>query len=306
MRPTDENQAGSTRPNLMSSRRAVGEDNILAMLERDSARRTGPRASNLRLACYGAAAAFAGILVGGVAWLAYDNHKSAERLQAGHDVLVAVPPVVAGADAPPLPVPPMLTAPPAAPLPAPAANAPRAAVIVDEPAPAVRTASSGLPPLVMLPRHEAAPSQARHAATPAPRPGKEMAKGSGKAAAKESAKESTKESAPSAGTAPARPRTVQAAARSGGDRKADKKADKKVDKTQRTAARAATPASQRGAAKTAANAARQRKPASAPPQVDSDVALISAIISQSERHRGEREAPPACNGAKCPPQQAQP
>ena len=307
MRPTDENQAGSTRPNLMSSRRAVGEDNILAMLERDSARRTGTRASNLRLACYGAAAAFAGILVGGVAWLAYDNHKTAERLQAGHDALVAVPPVVASADLPPQLSPPMLTAPAAAPAVPPAvapaaaqaADTSRAAVIVDGRAPAVRTAGSSLPPLVMLQPEETAPAQVRHALKPAPRLGKETPK--------ELTKAPTKESAQAAVTTPTKPRTVQAAARSSGDRKADKKkVNKHADKAQRTAARTAKTTPQRGAAKTAADATRQRKLASAPPQVDSDVALISAIISQSERHRGEREAAAACDGAKCPPKQTQP
>lgn len=268
MRPTDENQAGSTRPNLMSSRRAVGEDNILAMLERDSARRSGSRISTLRLVWYGAAAAFAGILAGGVAWLAYDNHKTAEQLQAGHDVLVAVPPVVADAGAPPQPAAPAL--------PAPAAEAPRAAVIVDEPAPAPRTASSALPPLVMLPRHEAV--AARAPAQSAPR--------------------ASRETAGATPATPARPRSGQAAA--GG------RGDKKADKAQRSAARAEKRAPQRSATRTAADTARQRKAASAPPQVDSDVALISAIIAQSERHRGEREAAAACEGAKCPPKPAQP
>jgi outer membrane biosynthesis protein TonB len=276
----------------MSSRRAVGEDNILAMLERDSARRSGTRASNLRLACYGAAAALAGILVGGVAWLAYDNHKTAEQLQTGHDTLVAVPPVVSSADALPQPAPPMLTAPPPAPATAPAlaaapdAQEPRAAVIVDEPAPPTRTADSALPPLVMLPPQETA--SARAAATPAPRPAKKPAN----------------HAAETAGTTPARSRAAPAAARA--DRKADTKAVKNADKAQRTAARPAKPAPQRSAARTAAATPRQRKAAAAPAQVDNDVALISAIISQSERHRGEREAPAACTGAKCPPKPAQP
>src|SRR5689334_18592833 len=84
VRPTDENQAGSTRPNLMSSRRGAGEENILAMLERDSARRNGSRMSGVRLAWYGAAAALAGVLAGGIAWLAWDNHKGVQELQARH------------------------------------------------------------------------------------------------------------------------------------------------------------------------------------------------------------------------------
>ncbi|MGX4640087.1 hypothetical protein [Massilia sp. SYSU DXS3249] len=293
----------------MSSRRTVGEDNILAMLERDSARRSGTRASNLRLACYGAAAAFAGILAGGVAWLAYDNHKSAADLQAGHDALVMVPPVVSNASPPPGATAPML--------PPPAAEAPRAAVIVDEPEPAPRTASnapaavpplvmlppqeaapartatktamqpaprvarsSALPPLVMLPRHEAAPART---VTPAPAPAPRLRKNA-------------------ASTSPAKPRTTQLAARG-----SERNADKKSDKAPRPAARAAKPAPTRSVAKAAASdTARQRKAAATAPQVDSDVALISAIIAQSERHRGEREAAAACSGTKCPSKPAQP
>ena len=56
MRPPDENQSPSMRPNLMSPRRlsTSGEDSILAMLEREPARKRGKGASgaavqNLRL-----------------------------------------------------------------------------------------------------------------------------------------------------------------------------------------------------------------------------------------------------------------
>ncbi|MFC5458971.1 hypothetical protein [Massilia niabensis] len=278
----------------MSSRRAVGEDNILAMLERDSARRTGTRASNLRLACYGAAAAFAGILVGGVAWLAYDNYKTAEQLQAGHDALVAVPPVVASAEALPQATPPMLTAPAPAPVAPAVAEPPRAAVIVDESAPPAGTAGSGVPPLVMLPPEDAAPARP---AQPAPRPVKETPR--------ETEKVTAKNTGQTAGKTPPKARATQTAAR-GSDRKVDKKANKSADKAKRVAARAAKPAPQRSTNKPAADTPRQRKASPAPAQVDNDVALISAIISQSERHRGEREAPADCKGAKCPPKPAQP
>ncbi|MEH6435955.1 hypothetical protein V7778_12890, partial [Massilia sp. DD77] len=76
MRPSDENQATSTRPNLMSASRPShgrpGEDSILAKLERDPARRRAPR-SPLRLFGYGAAAAVAVALTATLAWLAADS-----------------------------------------------------------------------------------------------------------------------------------------------------------------------------------------------------------------------------------------
>ncbi|MBQ5949671.1 hypothetical protein KBW98_19440, partial [Massilia sp. ST3] len=76
MRPSDEHQATSTRPNLMSASRPSlgrpGEDSILAKLERDPARRQGARAP-LRLFGYGAGAALAIALTATLAWLAADN-----------------------------------------------------------------------------------------------------------------------------------------------------------------------------------------------------------------------------------------
>ena len=265
MRPPDENQAASTRPNLMSSRRAAGEENILAMLERDAARRSGGRLSGMRLASYGAAAALAGILAGGVAWLAYDNPKPAQEMHAGREATpAAAPKVLADSALPPPPRP--------SPGPAPIVEAPRAAVIVDEAARRPQLAAAAVPPLVMLPPGEAAGAKP---APPAARPVQE----------------------------PPRPKVAKAeppAARA----VTTKKADKKAEKSPQPAIRSTKPALARApaAAKTRADtAARTRKtvakPTSAP--VDSDVALISAIISQSERHRGEREAQ-GCNAA-CPP-----
>ena len=144
---------------------------------------------------------------------------------------------------------------------------------------------------VVLPRQEAAP--VRVSAKPAPRAAKEPA-----------------QTARAGATTPAKPRSVQTAARGSAEKKTDKKvekkADKNVNKAQRTALRTAKTAPQRSSTKPAADAARQRKLASAAPQVDNDVALISAIISQSERHRSEREGATACKGAKCPPKPTQP
>jgi hypothetical protein len=254
----------------MSSRRGAGEENILAMLERDSARRIGIRMSGVRLASYGAAAALAGILAGGVAWLAYDNHKGAQELQARHDAAaVVVRPVMPDGALPP-PAAPVVVA-------APVVEAPRTAVIVDEPArKRDTTVAGGVPPLVMLPPQEL---NGAKPVAPAPR--------------------TIQEGVPAK---PAKPEPPRVAARSGGEKKSEKAA--------KPANRPAKPALARAAAAAKAKpeaATRARKPApGAEAPVDSDVALISAIIQQSERHRGEREAAGACNGAKCPPKTGRP
>lgn len=75
MRPPDENQSTSMRPNLISPRRssAGGEDSILAMLEREPARKRGQRNSGARLAWYGASAAVALALTGALVWMAANN-----------------------------------------------------------------------------------------------------------------------------------------------------------------------------------------------------------------------------------------
>ena len=273
MRPTDENQAGSTRPNLMSSRRGAGEENILAMLERDSARRMGPRMSGVRLASYGAAAALAGILAGGIAWLAYDNHKSAQELQAAHDapdvgVPVAMPDPVLPPQAPPA----VAAAHPV--------DAPRTAVIVDESArKRDTTVASAVPPLVMLPPEEVKGTKPPPAARP------------------------VQDSVQPEPAAPTRPEPARTVAR------VEKKADKAAAKPASRPAKPAKPVQARKAATTAAatkakakadNTAQARKSAEAP--VDSDVALISAIIQHSERHRGES----SCTGPKCPSKPARP
>jgi len=297
VRPTDENQAASTRPNLMSSRRGAGEDNILAMLERDSARRPGGRMSGVRLASYGAAAALAGILAGGVAWLAYDNHKAAQDLQARHDATTsAAPTVLADASLPPLP--------PPSPGPSPIVEAPRSAVIVDESArrpdapaaPATPAASDGVPPLVMLPPAEAAGAKPT---LPPPRLVQEVAP---PAAAKSAPPPVAPRIAAEKKAEPAAPRVASA-------KKAEKAAEKKTDKAPKLASRTAKAAPARAgvpakgriepAVRTRqVNAKSSVKAADA--ALDTDVALISAIISHDERHRGEREAAGSCS-AKCPP-----
>jgi hypothetical protein len=73
VRPTDENQDGSTRPNLLSGgrRRIADDNNILARLERDSVRQALGNRS--RAAWHVAAAALVLLLVLFVAWVAYQN-----------------------------------------------------------------------------------------------------------------------------------------------------------------------------------------------------------------------------------------
>ena len=110
MRPTDEDQSGSRRPNLMSStRRTASETNILAMLDRHESGGPGRRLlRGLRgvpaMAWYGAAGVLVVALVGSLAWLARDSGppSSADSGLAG--VTPSRPAPMAGAAAtPPVP-----------------------------------------------------------------------------------------------------------------------------------------------------------------------------------------------------------
>lgn len=82
MRPTDENQPGSRRPNLMSpSRRAIGEINILAMLDgRAPGRRLLARPAVVR---YGAAGVLACSLLVALAWLVRGTTPARDAGPAG-------------------------------------------------------------------------------------------------------------------------------------------------------------------------------------------------------------------------------
>lgn len=298
MRPTDENQAASTRPNLMSSRRTAGEENILAMLERDSARRVGGRISSPRLAWYCTAAAFAGILVGVVAWLAYDNHTTATAMQVQAERV---------ADDPAPPSAPALSSEPPAPEPAAVqlAEAPRAAVIVDH----AQDKPANPPPLVMLPPEEIkaarpaaqvneAPAAPKNEAVSPPKPAP-MPKTASPDTGKKTVKAQKAQTAEKDETA-AKAVKVDKAVKADKTEKAGKAG--KPEKAQRPAARAAKPPAQRTAVADKAPA-RNRKSApatGADTAVDNDVALISAIIQHSERHRGERAPAAPCTGAKCP------
>lgn len=98
MRPTDENQSSSRRPNLMSpARRSTGEINILAMLEgRAGGRRTRGRTA---LRWYGAGAVLACTLLAALAWLVC----GAPVRDASPSVMAAATPAVQAAPTPPGP-----------------------------------------------------------------------------------------------------------------------------------------------------------------------------------------------------------
>jgi hypothetical protein len=313
VRPTDENQHGSTRPNLMSpSRPGGGEDNILAMLERDAGRgRASQFSSHPRMAWYAGAGAAVVAMVAALGWLAWENATKTRELPLettralpADDTRIAA--------APPAPAAPAAAIHAGQPAPAPAAASGQAevvvlqtagAAIIDSPAapaeapvllaqaetnatsaPEARTQvaqPSRLPPLVLLPPEHAGPKRkpampVAAAATPKP------------AAA-----------APSKATAAPRPAAKADAALA--PRRAAK-AD--AAPASRPAAKApphrpARPVLAR--AKKAPTPSAPAKPADA--AADNDVALISAIIMHSSKHAGERakaEAAQDCDGGKCP------
>ena len=143
MRPTDENQDGSTRPNLLSGgrRRFADDDNILARLERDSARQA---LGNRNRAAWHAVAA--GLVLLAVAWIAHENVRAPHVAPAARvpvDLAPATAAVIAAATASG---------------PAPVTN------IQPEPVPvhaaaARASAATGLPPLVLLDGARPAPPQ---------------------------------------------------------------------------------------------------------------------------------------------------
>ncbi|QJE02865.1 hypothetical protein HH212_25045 [Massilia forsythiae] len=89
MRPTDEDQAGSRRPNLMSAPRRSGTDvNILAMLDRHATRPRSKRWLGWPMpAWYGAGGVLACCLIAGLAWAVHDAGSDG----GAHDAIAAVP-----------------------------------------------------------------------------------------------------------------------------------------------------------------------------------------------------------------------
>lgn len=263
MRPTDENQGASMRPNLMSPKRGnsgtSGEDSILAMLERDPARkRVGAKGvSGARLAWYGCSAVLAVALTGTLVWLAAGN--DGRQPDIGQEVLAEAaqpaqrPAPVATAPAPATPAPAVVQVALAADAPQPA-RPPSAAVIVDQ-----QPAEAAPPPLRLLKQAPAAPVPKPQAATPArpaARPATPAAPAASPAQAA-AAKPATPASRPPAtATAPARPRPTAVA---------------------RNTARPPAAKGQRGA--------QPARKADAP--VDPDVALISAVIVHANGHAPE-------------------
>lgn len=158
MRPTDENQAPSMRPNLMSPKRerTSGEDSILAMLERDPLRRREAQGgvSRLRVACYGASAVVVLGLTGMLVWLAAGNDGLRPEVERG---MLAE----AGSAVPP-PAPAVVQVALAAEA-TPATRQGNAAVIVDQ-------RSDSVPPLRMLKPAPNTPAPAPKPAAKAPTP----------------------------------------------------------------------------------------------------------------------------------------
>lgn len=292
MRPPDENQNGSTRPNFMSaSRRAAGgDDNILARLERDAKR--GPSASSwsnhARLAWCGLAALAIFGLIGILASLAKEN-------LAGH----RQPTLIEAKSAPDL-----FANGGFAPLPAPAPSTLASTPLVDLPIAPPKSKSTdrdGVPPLVML---KQGPAPVKTA------PPVKMAAAVSKPVQQPSAKMAALTPAPRG--APARPAAKSTPPKSAAARPAASPA--------RPALAAATPAPARLAVATpqsrpvvATAPARKKTASAAAPAkaeaaaVDSDVALLSAIIMHASRHSAERaqiEAAQCGPGKKCPQSEA--
>lgn len=296
MRPTDENQSTSMRPNLISPRRAStsGEDSILAMLERKPARKRGGGVTGARLAWYGAGAAVAMVLTGSLVWLAANNDGMGRDLPDTvlADAGKALRPVSAG-DA----------ASPAAPggaaavsdtagtaaalhqvalaTPTPETGQARAAVIVDQPPPA-----DAPPPLRLL-----KPAPAQSAATPAPaaapapaaRPGREAlrtAKPPARATVAAVPPPRAAAAAPSETKAPARPAATATRPRP-------------VLVVKNAPKPAGQPKAQRSAVPPKAGEAG----------VDADVALISAVIVHANGHapEGSQMTELLCPNDSCQP-----
>jgi hypothetical protein len=289
VRPTDENQQ-STRPNLMASGRRVGnEESILAQLERDAGRRGRRRTP--RLTWFFAAGAVAVALAGALLWL--HEQSSTELIMVQAPLAVEPGNTIEAGEMPVSP------APHAAGGAQPAMA--QAATIVDESQGAAGAPTRHeVPPLVMLTAQQALrPS----AAAPAPAQAGPVDQASA-AIAREIAPLSA-----TAGTA-----SVPAAALQAGPKHASKAPDARGDGARpRTMAKGASAsastrlASHRTAAR---RIGKQKKPSAPPPAtraVDSDVALISAVILHASNRANGAEAdcgPPEVKcAAKATPEQ---
>jgi hypothetical protein len=255
-------------------RRAGNEDNILAMLERNErGRRGGPP----RLAVYGAAGVVVMLLITVLAWLVQENMSSTAALRAVEQVAVVPVPdppaseTAAGASAGPRPGPAL------------------AATIVDNPdSPPAVTARA---PAAAIPTAQAA--------------GAELPALVLLSAAPPSSTSNSK--AERAGAARLQPVREPDAAPPGHPPAGTKLALRPRPATTSAAPRAPARAAQAKGRKSRAGAAAQPVEA----QADTDVALISAIISQSSRHANERQAgtagqPCGDDDKKCGPRAGSP
>lgn len=251
MRPTDENQTGSRRPNLMSSSRRTGaEINILAMLD-GQARKPGPFARLPRAAWYGSGGVLACALVGAVAWLVHDQSGSGfeGRVPAG---------------------------PPAVPLEIVSERVPNPALQVDPP----RTHGAAV--VDVAPVTADAAADAASAAQPAP-PGARVLDDAQHGAPALAAVTP----APPQASVPARPDAPVVVAVSAAVPRPTHHAPHRVPPKAAPAARPVVAESRQPASAHARRAASTaQKTRQAPAAVDTDVALISAII-QHVNQRGE-------------------
>jgi hypothetical protein len=252
VRPADENQY-STRPNLMSSGRRGGNDqSILEMLERDTERGSHRRRGRSRLAWYGAGGTLAAGLIGLLAWLTHDSAP----LQETQPIVVAETAAPADRSARLDPAAELLGLnelddPPR----------PHHAAVIDE---QLARQTRPITPVAML-TPPASPPAAQTAAAgkgalvqdePSPRPGTSVA------AAPHSQTGAAKHDA-------AKPQATRTALEPARARPSVKVAPSTARSAQRKLARNASRPRK-------ATAAAQQKPA-----VDSDVALISAVIQHS-------------------------
>jgi hypothetical protein len=258
VRPTDENQTGSRRPNLMSSsRRTSGEINILAMLD-GQVRKPGPFSRLPRAAWYGSGGLLACALAGAVAWLVHDQTGSGfeGRVPAG-------PPVV-----------PLEIVSETLPNPALQVGPPRAlgAAVVDVAASPPDAAPAALPP-----RNEALALDEAGQGTPAP-------------AAVMPAVMPAHVPAPKRADTPAVVPTSAPLARP------PVHAPPRMPSRAAPAPRSALADARQPAAAHARRAAPVQKPKPAPVAVDTDVALISAIIQHMSQRGEPKDGAPARTG----------
>jgi hypothetical protein len=252
VRPPDENQHGSTRPNFMSATRRAyaGDDNILARLERDAKRGKSARSGawkHARLTWCLLASVLVIALIGTLASLARENLSAPHKSALAETASAAVDPYgsdVRGGFAP---------------LPMPTATRKLGANAFDmPPEPAL------IPPMVML---KPAPTPAA-VKVPAPAPLRAPAP-------RPVAKPQPERIAAAVKPPPARPQ-----------------------------ARLPAPAPRSVAAAPVTARPKKQLPTAAPEAapIDSDVALLSAIIMHASRHAAERaqmEAARCGAGKKC-------